>query len=75
MPAYYCLKKLFLAWLDGENRCYCDTMGALGCEKHLSHPKVRSVNASAGRIRQVFQRFSSKIINDILEYNRGCNVS
>lgn len=30
-------------WLEGENRCYCYTAGALGSEKHLSHPKVRSV--------------------------------
>lgn len=60
----------FLVWLEGENRCYCDTVGALGSEKHLSHPNVRSVNASTGRTRQAFQRLSHKVINNILEYNR-----
>ncbi|WP_049723447.1 NAD(P)-dependent oxidoreductase [Gilvimarinus polysaccharolyticus] len=59
----------FLKWLDGDNLCYCDSLGALGGEKHLSHPNVRSVNASTGRTRQAFQRLSDKVLQNILKYN------
>ena len=61
----------FLKWLEGDNLCFCDTVGALGDEKLLSHPNVRSVNVSTGRTRQAFVRLSEKVLANILEYNRG----
>lgn len=61
----------FLKWLEGDNLCFCDTVGALGDEKLLSHPNVRCVNVSTGRTRQAFVRLSEKVLANILEYNRG----
>ncbi len=66
----------FLKWLEHEdNLCLCDTVGALGDEKLLSHPNVRSVNVSSGRTQQAFVRLSEKVLDNILEYNRGNNIS
>lgn len=58
-----------LRWLNGgENRLYCDTLGALGGEHLMSHPKVRTVNVSTGRTKQAFVRLSEKVLHNIKEY-------
>ena len=58
-----------LQWLDGgDNRLYCDTVGALGGRHLLGHPKVRCVDVSTGRTRQAFDRLSEKVLNNIREY-------
>lgn len=60
----------FLKWLDGDNLCFCDSVGALGGEQFLHHPHVRCVNASSGRTRQAFQRLGDKVLANLSEYNR-----
>lgn len=60
----------FEKWLNNDNLCFCDSIGALGNEELLKHPNVRSVNASTGRTSQAFERLSKKVIDNILEYNR-----
>ncbi|MBO7271164.1 MAG: dihydrofolate reductase, partial [Bacteroidales bacterium] len=39
----------FAAWLNFDNRCFCDTLGALGNPSFLQHPHVRCMNVSTGR--------------------------
>lgn len=58
----------FLKWLEGDNLCYCDTLGALGGEQLLSHPHVRCVNVSTGRTSQAFVRLSQKVLANVEEY-------
>lgn len=55
----------FLEWLEKDNLCYCDTLGALGKEALLSHPHVRCVNVSTGRTSQAFVRLSEKVLANI----------
>ncbi|MBR5820154.1 MAG: dihydrofolate reductase [Alistipes sp.] len=59
-----------VAWLesDPKNRLYCDTLGALGGEKWMSHPQVRTVNVSTGRTKQAFDRLSEKVLHNIKAY-------
>lgn len=59
-----------VSWLesDPKNRLYCDTLGALGGEKWMSHPQVRTVNVSTGRTKQAFDRLSEKVLNNIKAY-------
>lgn len=65
----------FKKWLNNDNLCFCDSVGALGNEELLKHPNIQSVNASTGRTRQAFNRLSKKVIDNILEYNRRCDIS
>ncbi len=58
----------FLKWLEGDNLCYCDTLGALGGEQLLAHPHVRCVNVSTGRTSQAFVRLSQKVLANVEEY-------
>ena len=58
----------FMKWLDGDNLCYCDTLGALGGEQLLAHPHVRCVNVSTGRTSQAFVRLSEKVLANVEEY-------
>lgn len=58
----------FLKWLEEDNLCYCDTLGALGGEQLLAHPHVRCVNVSTGRTSQAFVRLSEKVLANIYEY-------
>ncbi|MBR6830691.1 MAG: dihydrofolate reductase [Tidjanibacter sp.] len=58
-----------LKWLEGDNLCYCDTLGALGGAHLLDHPKVHCVNVSTGRTKQAFDRLSEKVLANILKYN------
>lgn len=58
----------FLNWLEGDNLCYCDTLGALGGEQLLAHPHVHCVNVSTGRTSQAFVRLSQKVLANVEEY-------
>lgn len=61
--------KPFQQWLAGDNRCYCDTLGALGDRKLLEHPNVRCMQVSVGRTRQAYIRLSEKVLANLSEYN------
>lgn len=58
----------FLRWLENDNLCFCDTVGALGGEHLINHPHVRCMNVSTGRTRQAFDRLSEKVLNNITNY-------
>ncbi len=60
----------FAKWLDADNLCFCDTAGALGGDKFLTHPHVRCIGVSSGRTRQAFDRLSQKVLANLAEYNR-----
>ena len=59
----------FAEWLEGDNLCFCDTIGALGSEQLLNHPHVRCMQVSTGRTRQAFDRLSAKVLANLSEYN------
>jgi len=63
-------EKAFLEWLEGDNLCYCDTVGALGSAELCSHPKVHCMNVSTGRTSQAFVRLSEKVLANIENYLR-----
>jgi lactate dehydrogenase-like 2-hydroxyacid dehydrogenase len=63
----------FLEWLNGDNLCFCDTVGALGGEHLLTNPNVRCMHVSTGRTRQAFDRLSEKVIQNLSNYT-GINV-
>ncbi len=50
----------FAGWLEGDNLCFCDTVGALGGTRFLDHPHVRCMQVSTGRTRQAFDRLSEE---------------
>ncbi|MDL2305106.1 dihydrofolate reductase [Bacteroides sp. OttesenSCG-928-D19] len=58
----------FVQWLEGDNLCFCDTIGALGGEHLLNHPHVRCMQVSTGRTRQAFDRLSEKVLKNITDY-------
>jgi len=58
----------FSKWLDGDNLCFCDTIGALGGNHLLNHPNVRCMQVSTGRTRQAFDRLSEKVLANLTEY-------
>lgn len=60
----------FIKWLNGDNLCFCDTIGALGGTHLLGHPHVRCMQVSTGRTRQAFDRLSEKVLANLSEYNR-----
>lgn len=59
----------FEQWINNDNICYCDSLGALGDKKLLTHPHVECMNLSAGRTRQAFDRLSKKVIENLAKYN------
>lgn len=59
----------FIKWLEGDNLCFCDTVGALGGEHLLTHPHVRCMQVSTGRTRQAFDRLSEKVLDNLSKYN------
>lgn len=61
----------FARWLEGDNLCYCDTVGALGGDKFLNHPHVRCMGVSSGRTRQAFDRLSEKVLANLSAYNHA----
>ncbi|MDL2281841.1 dihydrofolate reductase [Parabacteroides sp. OttesenSCG-928-G06] len=60
----------FTRWLEGNNLCFCDTLGALGNASLQDHPHVRCMQVSTGRTRQAFDRLSEKVLANLSEYNR-----
>jgi len=58
----------FEKWIERDNRCYCDTLIALGNEKFLTHPNVNCMQVSVGRTRQAFIRLSEKVLANIENY-------
>lgn len=63
-------EQAFVKWLEGDNLCFCDTVGALGGEHLLNQPHVRCMQVSTGRTRQAFDRLSEKVLANIKEYLR-----
>ena len=61
-------EEALLEWLKGNNRCYCDTVGALGGEHLVNHPNVRCMQVSTGRTSQAFDRLSEKVLANIDNY-------
>lgn len=61
-------EKPFREWLENDNLCYCDTLGALGSKNLLNHRNIRCMNVSTGRTRQAFDRLSEKVLTNIEEY-------
>lgn len=60
----------FVKWLEGDNLCFCDTVGALGGAHLLNHAHVRCMQVSTGRTRQAFDRLSEKVLANIEAYIR-----
>ena len=58
----------FEKWIAQDNRCYCDTLIALGNERFLNHPHVNCMQVSVGRTRQAFVRLSEKVLANIENY-------
>lgn len=63
----------FQQWLEGDNLCYCDTIGALGGEHLINHPNVHCMQVSTGRTRQAFDRLSEKVLRNLSDYT-GINI-
>lgn len=68
-------EQAFVKWLDGDNLCFCDTVGALGGEHLLNHPHVRCMQVSTGRTRQAFDRLSEKVLANINSYLQSLSLS
>ncbi|MBB4036706.1 lactate dehydrogenase-like 2-hydroxyacid dehydrogenase [Dysgonomonas hofstadii] len=58
----------FIRWIERDNLCFCDTLGALGGKHLLNHPHVRCMQVSTGRTRQAFDRLSEKVLANLTEY-------
>lgn len=58
----------FSKWLEGDNRCFCDTIGALGGTTFLNHPHVECMQVSTGRTRQAFDRLSNKVLANLTDF-------
>lgn len=58
----------FARWIDRDNLCYCDTVGALGGKRFLNHPHVHCMDVSTGRTREAFVRLSEKVLDNIRNY-------
>ncbi len=55
----------FARWLDGDNHCYCDTLGAAGGERFISHPHMHCMGVSTGLTRQAYVRLGDKVCANI----------
>lgn len=55
----------FARWLDGDNHCYCDTFGAAGGERFISHPHMHCMGVSTGLTRQAYVRLGDKVCANI----------
>lgn len=65
----------FKKWINADNRCFCDSLGALGNAKFLTHPHVYCMQISSGRTQQAFHRLSDKVLANLSEYDRRNNIS
>lgn len=55
----------FARWLDGDNHCYCDTPGAAGGKRFISHPHMHCIGVSTGLTRQAYVRLGDKVCANI----------
>lgn len=55
----------FHRWIDNNNLCFCDTIGALGKQELTAHPHIRCMGVSAGMTAQAVERLSRKVIANI----------
>lgn len=58
----------FTNWLEGDNLCFCDTLGALGGKHLLNHPHVRCMQTATGLTRQALERLSEKVLGNLSAY-------
>ncbi|WP_062125181.1 NAD(P)-dependent oxidoreductase [Geofilum rubicundum] len=58
----------FNTWINGDNRLYCDSNGALGNDDFLEHPNVYCMGVSSGRTREAFVRLSEKVLSNISDH-------
>ncbi|MDR2916019.1 MAG: dihydrofolate reductase [Tannerella sp.] len=58
----------FSGWLEGNNLCFCDTVGALGGTTLINHPHVRCMQVSTGRTSQAFDRLSEKVLANLTDF-------
>lgn len=58
----------FVKWLNEDNLCFCDTIGALGGKHLVEHPHVRCMQVSTGRTLQAFDRLSEKVLHNLTTY-------
>lgn len=61
----------FARWLDGDNLCFCDTVGAAGGERFLNHPNMRCVRVSSGLTKQSYHRLAAKVMANMDDYLNG----
>lgn len=65
----------FRKWLEGDNLCFCDTVGALGNPGLVNHPHVRCLTGrSSGWTRQAIGRLSRKVLDNLSEYDRRNDI-
>lgn len=58
----------FTNWLEGNNLCFCDTVGALGGKHLLNHPHVRCMQTATGLTHQALDRLSEKVLGNLSAY-------
>lgn len=58
----------FFKWINQDNLCFCDNLGALGNKQLLSHPNIQCVQVASGITQQAFKRLSEKVIANIIAY-------
>lgn len=69
-------EKPFVEWITAghdsprANLCFCDTMGALGSRHLAEMPGVRCMDVSTGRTVQAFDRLSTKVLDNIVSYQK-----
>ena len=63
-----------LRWLSSEgesgraNLCYCDSVGALGGRHLVGRRGVHCMDVSTGRTKQAFDRLSTKVLDNIVNF-------
>lgn len=65
----------FADWLRGDNRCFCDSVHALGGTKYINHPNVKCMGTSAGKTQQAAARLSEKVLENIRQHCRKYSLS
>ncbi len=58
----------FVNWLEKNNLCFCDSIDALGGKHLLNHPKIRCMQTTSGRSRQMYIRLSQKVLANIADF-------
>lgn len=55
-------------WLDNDNICFCDTIGAAGSTNMQNHPHMHCMGVSSGLTKQSYERLSNKVLTNIENY-------